>query len=560
MTTTTTMSSQNSTLQSRQQIELTYVPETDEVVTSIQKQLALMAHIKAPVFVSDERRSRAPVIISAVLDRSGSMAGSKMTLLKKTMEFVIQSMKPEDQLGIITFNNQVKIDLALTKMTEEGKLKATIAIKAITAERNTNLSGGLFAGIKQISEAIAEAQKQTPESQQADQSTTATIIPPVETQYTNSPAPAVASSTLESSSTSSSSTSSTSSSSESALTSSSSPSSSTPIVASVWVFTDGLANEGIQDSAILKAETEALVAKVSSSCSLFTFGFGNDHSSVILTDISKAGNGLYYYVETEDKIPDAFTDCLGGLLTVTAQNLHLTLTPCEANQYSWAPWTNSFDQKRSKYHCKILQVQTAFKHEIDPISGVATVHIPDIYSEEVRDIVFQVEVPILLTSRDPETILTMNLQYFNVLTCRQEEVSRLVRLSRPSISTEWSSKPIPVEMTRQQNRLLCMEALTAAHQLSEQRNMAQAREVLVKAICSIRASTSGSDPFCQALIADLQDCIGKLQDYNTYTVCGSHTMNSMNCTHSYQRSAGTRNDSYTTSYKSTMNMTYRARQ
>ena len=34
---------------------------------------------------------------------------------------------------------------------------------------------------------------------------------------------------------------------------------------------------------------------------------------------------MYYFVETQDKIADAFADCLGGLLSVAAQNLKLRI-------------------------------------------------------------------------------------------------------------------------------------------------------------------------------------------------------------------------------------------
>jgi len=37
---------------------------------------------------------------------------------------------------------------------------------------------------------------------------------------------------------------------------------------------------------------------------VYTFGFGNDHDADMLTAISDAGNGMYYYIENEDKVYD----------------------------------------------------------------------------------------------------------------------------------------------------------------------------------------------------------------------------------------------------------------
>lgn len=39
--------------------------------------------------------------------------------------------------------------------------------------------------------------------------------------------------------------------------------------------------------------------------------------------IADSGNGIYYYIENQEAIPAAFADCLGGLLSVTAQKITL---------------------------------------------------------------------------------------------------------------------------------------------------------------------------------------------------------------------------------------------
>ena len=40
----------------------------------------------------------------------------------------------------------------------------------------------------------------------------------------------------------------------------------------------------------------------SAEASVYTFGFGSDHNPDMLTKISEAGNGMYYYIENEDKV------------------------------------------------------------------------------------------------------------------------------------------------------------------------------------------------------------------------------------------------------------------
>ena len=52
---------------------------------------------------------------------------------------------------------------------------------------------------------------------------------------------------------------------------------------------------------------------------MFTFGFGSEHDADSLHSIAEAGNGLFYYIDNSDSIPESFCDCLGGLLSVAAQ-------------------------------------------------------------------------------------------------------------------------------------------------------------------------------------------------------------------------------------------------
>ena len=53
--------------------------------------------------------------------------------------------------------------------------------------------------------------------------------------------------------------------------------------------------------------------------SIFTFGYGGEHDADLLRGVAEAGNGLFYYIDNADSIPESFCDCLGGLLSVAAQ-------------------------------------------------------------------------------------------------------------------------------------------------------------------------------------------------------------------------------------------------
>ena len=44
-----------------------------------------------------------------------------------------------------------------------------------------------------------------------------------------------------------------------------------------------------------------------------------EHDADLLHAVADAGNGLFYYIDNSDSIPESFCDCLGGLLSVAAQ-------------------------------------------------------------------------------------------------------------------------------------------------------------------------------------------------------------------------------------------------
>lgn len=59
-----------------------------------------------------EEQERAPVACSFVLDISGSMHGSKMTLMKKASEFSLRQLSRKDYLGLLAFGSEVRPEAA----------------------------------------------------------------------------------------------------------------------------------------------------------------------------------------------------------------------------------------------------------------------------------------------------------------------------------------------------------------------------------------------------------------------------------------------------------------
>ena len=68
--------------QQQQSIQVSCLAEQAAVAADVEgRQMLGLIHVQAPALVSDERASRAPISVSAVIDRSGSMGGDKLKLV-----------------------------------------------------------------------------------------------------------------------------------------------------------------------------------------------------------------------------------------------------------------------------------------------------------------------------------------------------------------------------------------------------------------------------------------------------------------------------------------------
>lgn len=97
-------------------------------------------------------------------------------------------------------------------------------------------------------------------------------------------------------------------------------------VRTVFLFTDGQATTGVTNNERLK-QILALMLQNAISPTLYCFGYGGDFNSACLESISQAGQGSSCFIEDAEAIPGALASALGGLMSMTAQNVELTFTP-----------------------------------------------------------------------------------------------------------------------------------------------------------------------------------------------------------------------------------------
>lgn len=87
---------------------------------------------------------RAPINISVVLDRSGSMAGPKLDAAREAAVFLVQRLALEDRVSVVAYDDAIET-VAMPATGAEGP-RVTQAINNIQVGGCTNLSGGWLRG------------------------------------------------------------------------------------------------------------------------------------------------------------------------------------------------------------------------------------------------------------------------------------------------------------------------------------------------------------------------------------------------------------------------------
>jgi Ca-activated chloride channel family protein len=100
----------------------------------------------------------------------------------------------------------------------------------------------------------------------------------------------------------------------------------------VLLLTDGQANMGITDPAVLKKTSGE---KAREGVVTTTLGFGSGFNEDLLIGMAREAEGNFYFIETPDDVQQVFKIELEGLSSVVGQNVIVNVRPSELVEHGW---------------------------------------------------------------------------------------------------------------------------------------------------------------------------------------------------------------------------------
>lgn len=381
-----------------------------------------MVSLKAPAIGSTPRLARLDIV--AVVDRSGSMSGLRINLVRKALSFICKQLRPGDRLALVSYSDHATVDMPLTLMDGEGQLQCSLVLETLSAGGATNLGEGLLWGLGELASSDAPA-------------------------------------------------------------------------AAMLLFTDGLANRGMTNTENLVEAMKDPVADMGrQSRAVFAFGLGTDHNAQMLFSLADAGTGCYYYIDTAQAIAPSFADCLGGMLSVAAQDVTVVLC--------------------TKEGVKIHDVHADFNCDFSEDRTEARIKMRDLSSDAEKEVLFTLLVPASQANSETFSLIACTVSYVDVIDGfpKTQDCVLTIRVLKEGEAQVDADAMVELHLCR----LLAARALEQSAAMLANGNVHETRAALSEALEKLESSParmsteSGSQERIAALIADLSECLERTSD------------------------------------------------
>lgn len=136
------------------QITLKSMFDADLIAREVPTERILEIELVAPDSLSSSLR---PALnLALVIDRSGSMHGSKLAFVKRAAAHVLDLLSERDQVALIIYDSEVEVLSPSVQVTTGNRAHLKARIEQVNARSSTNLGGGWLKGCQEVALASRE--------------------------------------------------------------------------------------------------------------------------------------------------------------------------------------------------------------------------------------------------------------------------------------------------------------------------------------------------------------------------------------------------------------------
>ncbi|MGA2870147.1 MAG: VWA domain-containing protein, partial [Verrucomicrobiota bacterium] len=133
-------------------LQLKLVPDRDYVLDDSPQEIVIKIDLSA-IAENRKKARRTPLNLAVVIDRSGSMTGTKLEQTKQAAMQLVDRLAPNDIFSLVIFSDEAQVLVPAQKVEDKDALKEKI--ESIEADGSTALYAGVQMGADQLDEFLS---------------------------------------------------------------------------------------------------------------------------------------------------------------------------------------------------------------------------------------------------------------------------------------------------------------------------------------------------------------------------------------------------------------------